>query len=41
VAIDTRRAAGGKPGPITRELQRRYRLHVARRLGLRVDDLGD
>jgi len=41
VAIDKRRAAGGKPGPITRELQRRYRLHVARRLGLRVDDLGD
>jgi branched-chain amino acid aminotransferase len=41
VAIGKRRAAGGTPGPLTRELQRRYRLHVARRVGLRVADLGD
>jgi len=41
IAIGKRRVAGSRPGSLTRELQRRYRLNVARRLGLRVDDLGD
>jgi branched-subunit amino acid aminotransferase/4-amino-4-deoxychorismate lyase len=41
VASGRRRAAGGKPGPLTRELQRRYRMHVAKRLDLAFDDLGD
>ena len=35
-----RKIAGGKPGDVTRELQRRYRLMVARKLGMPVDELG-
>jgi branched-subunit amino acid aminotransferase/4-amino-4-deoxychorismate lyase len=41
VAVDGRIAGGGAPGVLTRELQRRYRRYVARRLGLAVDELGD
>jgi D-amino acid aminotransferase len=40
VRVDRRKAAGGKPGPLTRELQRRYRALVARRLGMDVTELG-
>jgi branched-subunit amino acid aminotransferase/4-amino-4-deoxychorismate lyase len=35
-----RRIANGKPGEVTRELQRRYRLLVARKLGMSVAELG-
>ena len=35
-----RKIARGKPGEITRELQRRYRLLVARTLDMPVDELG-
>jgi branched-chain amino acid aminotransferase len=39
VGVDRRRIADGKPGEITREIQRRYRQMVARRTGLSVDQL--
>lgn len=35
-----KRIAGGKPGEVTRELQRRYRAMVAHKLGMCVDELG-
>jgi branched-subunit amino acid aminotransferase/4-amino-4-deoxychorismate lyase len=41
VRIGRRRAAGGRPGPLTRELQDRYRRHVAKRLGMDVAQLGE
>jgi branched-subunit amino acid aminotransferase/4-amino-4-deoxychorismate lyase len=41
VAAGRRRAGGGKPGPLTRELQRRYRGFVSRRVGIPVEDLGE
>ncbi len=40
VRVDNRRIADGKPGEITRELRRRYRAMVARRLQMKVDELG-
>jgi D-amino acid aminotransferase len=36
-----RKAGSGRPGPLTRELQRRYRALVARRVGMDVADLGE
>lgn len=39
VGVDRRRIADGKPGALTREIQQRYRKLVARRTGLRVDQL--
>ncbi len=41
VRVGRRRIGDGRPGPLTRELQRRYRELVARRLDLPVDRLGD
>ena len=41
VKIDRRKIAGGRPGPVTLQIQRKYREDVARTLGLSIDDLGD
>lgn len=41
VRVGRRRIGDGRPGALTRELQRRYRRHVARRLGLAPEELGD
>ena len=41
VRIGRRKIADGRPGPITLEVQRRYREEVARKLGLSLEDLGD
>lgn len=39
VGVGRKRIANGKPGELTREIQRRYREMVARRTGLSVDEL--
>jgi branched-chain amino acid aminotransferase len=39
IGVDRRRIANAKPGEITREIQKRYRKMVARRTGLKVDQL--
>jgi hypothetical protein len=31
----------GKPGPVTRELQTKYRRYAAKRLGMTVEELGE
>lgn len=36
-----RKISDGTPGPVTRELQKKYRAHVARRLRLPVGELGE
>jgi branched-subunit amino acid aminotransferase/4-amino-4-deoxychorismate lyase len=41
VRADRGKVGGGRPGALTRELQRRYRKLVARRLALDVEDLGE
>jgi len=41
VRVRKRRAGGGCAGVLTRELQRRYRRRVARRVGLSEDELGE
>jgi D-amino acid aminotransferase len=41
VRVGRRRIAGGRPGPVTLEMQRRYREVVAKKLGLALEDLGD
>jgi len=41
VRIGRRKIADGRPGPVTLEVQRRYREEVARKLGLSLEDLGD
>ncbi len=41
VRVDRRPLGGGRPGELTRELQKRYRQLVARRLDLPVERLGD
>jgi branched-subunit amino acid aminotransferase/4-amino-4-deoxychorismate lyase len=41
VRVGRRRIANGKVGELTHELQQRYRRHVARRFGVRVDELGE
>ncbi len=40
VRAGKKRIGNGRPGAITRELQRRYRRMVARRLGMPVEELG-
>ena len=40
VRVGKKRIGDGRPGEITRELQRRYRRMVARRLGMAVEELG-
>jgi len=40
VRVGKKRIGNGRPGEITRELQRRYRRMVARRLGVSVEELG-
>lgn len=40
VRVGKKRIGDGRPGEITRELQRRYRRMVARRLGMTVEELG-
>lgn len=40
VRVGKKRIGNGRPGELTRELQRRYRRMVARRLGMPVDELG-
>jgi D-amino acid aminotransferase len=40
VRVGRRRVGSARPGELTRELQQRYRRHVARRLGLKVEELG-
>lgn len=41
VRVGRRKVADGRPGPITLDVQRRYREEVARKLGLSHSDLGD
>jgi len=41
IRVGRRKVAGGNVGELTRELQQRYRRHVARRFGVAVDDLGE
>jgi D-amino acid aminotransferase len=41
VRIGRRRVASGRPGPVTLEMQRRYREKVAESLGLAIEQLGD
>ena len=41
VGVGRRKIGNGKPGPVTLEIQRRYREEVARTLGLSIDQLGD
>jgi branched-subunit amino acid aminotransferase/4-amino-4-deoxychorismate lyase len=41
VRADRRRIGDARPGPLTRELQARYRKLVARRLSMDVADLGE
>ena len=41
VRIGKRRVGDGRPGPVTLEVQRRYREEVARKLGLSMEQLGD
>jgi branched-subunit amino acid aminotransferase/4-amino-4-deoxychorismate lyase len=40
IGVDKHPIADARPGEITRELQRRYRRLVSRRLGMAVEDLG-
>lgn len=35
------RVGNGKPGPVTLEMQGRYRAEVARKLGMKIEELGD
>lgn len=35
------RIGNGKPGPVSLEMQRRYRAEVARKLGIGIEELGD
>ena len=39
--VDGRKIGGGRVGKFSRELQLRYRRHVARRMGVRVETLGE
>jgi branched-subunit amino acid aminotransferase/4-amino-4-deoxychorismate lyase len=39
VGVDRRRIGDGRPGTLTGEIQMRYRALVARRTGLRVEEL--
>ncbi len=41
VRVGKKKIAGGKPGPVTLEIQRRYREEVARKLGLPIEQLGE
>ena len=41
VRVGRKKIGNGKPGPITLEMQKRYREEVARKLDLPVDQLGD
>jgi D-amino acid aminotransferase len=41
VRVGRKKIASGKPGPITLEMQKRYREEVARKLGMPFDQLGD
>ncbi|MFN2375192.1 MAG: aminotransferase class IV, partial [Candidatus Binatia bacterium] len=41
VRVAGKRIGNGRPGPITLDVQRRYREVVARKLGLAIGDLGD
>jgi branched-subunit amino acid aminotransferase/4-amino-4-deoxychorismate lyase len=40
VRVGKKRVGAGRPGAVTREIQRRYRRMVARRLGMTLEDLG-
>jgi len=41
VRVGRTKIGDGKPGPIALDIQRRYREEVARKLGMRLEDLGD
>jgi D-amino acid aminotransferase len=41
VRVGRQKIGNGKPGPITLEMQRRYREEAARRIGLAIEELGD
>ncbi len=41
VRLGRRKIGSGKPGELTLAIQRRYREHVARAVGLGIDELGD
>lgn len=41
VRVGKKKIGNGKPGPISLEMQRKYREEVARKLGLAIEELGD
>jgi D-amino acid aminotransferase len=41
VRVGKQRIGSGKPGPVTLDIQRRYREEVARKLGLAMEQIGD